>query len=137
MALITEAGARIVSEVLVDALLRLGDARQAVEILTEARGRWPDDWGFLPRLAAAQAMLDRPAEALATLEAYLQRQPSDGQAAALAIRLIYEAHAAGRVAKSAAADRELATKYRELYRAAGGSNQALVDRWVAFIARST
>lgn len=136
MALITETGARIVSEVLVDALLRLGEARQAIEILTEARGRWPDDWGFLPRLAAAQAMLDRPAEALATLEAYLQRQPSDGQAAALAIRLIYEAHAAGRVAKSAAADRELAAKYRELYRAAGGANQALVDRWVAFVERS-
>ncbi len=137
MALITETGARIVSEVLVDALLRLGDAGQAVEILAEARGRWPDDWGFLPRLAVAQMMLDRQAEALATLEAYLERQPADAQAAALAIRLIYEAHAAGRVAKSAAADRELVAKYRELHRAAGGANQALVDRWVAFIARST
>jgi tetratricopeptide (TPR) repeat protein len=137
MALITEAGARIVSEVLADALLRLGDAEQAIAILGEARGRWPDDWGFLPRIAVAQVMLDRQTEALATLEAYLERQPADAQAAALAIRLIYEAHAAGRVVKSAAADRALVAKYRELYRAAGGANQALVDRWVTFIARST
>jgi len=136
-ALVTESDARIVYDVLADALLRLGDAEQALAILSEARGRWPDDGGFLPRLAAAQAMLERRGEALATLEAYLKGHEKDAEAAALAIRLIYEAHAAGRVAKSAAADRELAEKYRELYRAAGGANQALVDRWVAFIARST
>jgi tetratricopeptide (TPR) repeat protein len=137
MALITETDARIVYEVLADALLRQGEASQAIEILTEVRGRWPDDVGFLPRLAAAQAMLQRRTEALATLGTYLERNPSDAEAAALAIRLIYEAHAAGQTVKSATADRELAAKYQELYRAAGGTNQALVDRWVAFIARST
>jgi VWFA-related protein len=136
MALITETDARIVYEVLIDALLRQGEAGQALEALTEARGRWPGDGRFTPRLAAAQVMLDRQAEALATLEDHLQRQPSDAEATALAIRLIYQAHAAGRVAKTAAADRELAAKYRELYRAAGGANQALVDRWVAFILKS-
>ena len=85
------------------------------------------------RLAAAQAMMQRRADALATLEAYLERHESDAEAAALAIRLIYEAHAAGRTVRSETADRELATKYGTLYRAAGGPNQALVDRWVAFI----
>jgi hypothetical protein len=40
------------------------------------------------------------------------------------------------VARSAVADRELAGKYRELHRAAGGANPALVDRWVAFILKN-
>jgi TolA-binding protein len=135
-ALVTESDARIVYDVLADALLRLGDAERAVAVLSEARDRWPNDGGFLPRLAAAQAMLERRGEALTTLEAYLKGHQKDAEAAALAIRLIYDAHAAGRVVKSPAADRELAATYRDLIRAAGGANQALVDRWVAFILKS-
>ena len=134
-ALVTETDARIVYDVLVDAWLRLEDAGQALDIVTEARDRWPEDAAFLPRLAVAQAMLERHDQALATLRAYLEDHRADAEAAGLAVRLVYEAHAAGRTIESADADRELAAKYAEWYRAAGGSNQALVDRWVAFIGR--
>ena len=135
-ALITESDARIVYDVLVDALLRTEDADQAIEILGEARQRWPDDATFVPRLAAAQAMRQNRSEALATLEGYLDAHRSDTEALALAIRLLYEAHAAGRAVKSAAADRELATAYATWYKTAGGSNAALIDRWVGFILKS-
>ncbi len=135
-ALITESDARIIYDVLTDALLRLGDASQAIEILTEARGRWPDDAAWLPRLAAAQATLQRRDEALSTLATYLNSHQSDAEASALAIRLIYDAHAAGRKVASSAFDRALAMKYGAMYKAAGGTNQALIDRWVAFIAKS-
>jgi hypothetical protein len=104
-------------------------------VLTEARGLWPEDAGFLPRTAAAQAMLGRRDEALATLQTYLDTHQSDAEAAALAIRLIYDAHAAGRTVSTADADRLLASTYAAMYRAGGGKNPGLIDRWVAFIAK--
>ena len=39
-----------------DTLLRLHDVDQAIDVLTEARTRWPDDERVGARLAAAQAM---------------------------------------------------------------------------------
>ena len=49
--------------------------------------------------------------------------------------MIYEAHAAGQTIASAQANREAAAKFGEWYHAAGGQDQALVDRWIAFIAK--
>jgi tetratricopeptide (TPR) repeat protein len=136
MALVTEDDARVVYDVLVDALLRQGEAERAAEIVAEARDRWKGDDAFLPRLAVAQAMLARPADALATLDTYLDRHPADTEAAALAVRLIYEARAAGKTVTSVPGDRALAEKHAGRYRAAGGANQALVDRWLAFILKN-
>jgi len=134
-ALVTEGEARFVYEVLADALLRLEDAGQAIQVLDEARERWPDDAGFLPRMAIAQAMHGRRADALATLRGYLDDHRTDAEAAALAIRLIFEAREAGQVIVSDESDREAAAMYGEWYRSGGGPNQALVDRWLAFIAK--
>ncbi|MEI6666990.1 MAG: hypothetical protein WCP29_02455 [Acidobacteriota bacterium] len=135
--LISEGESRIVFDALADALLRLKDGRRAMDLLTEARGRWPDDDALLPRLAAAQVLLDRRAEALATLAPYISRHSSDREAVFLALRLLYEAHATGGRLGSAREDAEMATAYGALYRAAGGPQLALVDRWVAFIRRGT
>jgi tetratricopeptide (TPR) repeat protein len=134
--LVTESDARIVYDVLADAFLRLADGQRALEILTEARDRWPDDDLFLPRLAAAQALAGRRDEAIKTLGPYLDRHPGDTAAIILAARVLFEAHTAGTAAVSAAADRELATRLSALYRAAGGPEQALLDRWVVFIRQS-
>ncbi len=134
-ALVTEGGARIVYDVLADALLRLDDADQAIEIINEAHARWPDDDGLLLRLAVGQAMLQRRADAVATLRPYLESHRTDTEAAALALRLIYDAHAAGGVIESQEADREMAGRYAEWYREAGGQNPALVARWLAFIGK--
>lgn len=54
----------------------------------------------------------------------------------MALRVLYESHQAGRVVTSQAEDRARAASFGELYRAAGGSEQALVGHWVAFIGRS-
>jgi tetratricopeptide (TPR) repeat protein len=134
--LATEGDARIIYDVLADALLRLIEGERALEILTEARERWPDDDLFLPRLAAAQALTGRRDEAIKTLRPYLDRHPDDTGAIILAARVLFEAHSAGRAAVSAAADRELATRLSALYRSAQGPEQALVDRWVSFIQKS-
>ena len=133
-ALVTEGDARIVYDVLADALLRLEDAEQTIQVLGEAQARWPDDDGFLPRQAVAEAMLGRRADAVATLTRYLDKHRTDTEAAALAIRLIYESRVAGQAITSPETDRETAATFGEWYHGAGGQNRALVDRWLAFIA---
>lgn len=134
--LVSESDARIVFDVLADAYLRLREGEPAVAALQEARERWPDDDLFVPRLAAAQALLKRPAEALAAIGPYIDRHPTDVNALVLALRVIYESHQAGKAVISAADDKARAAKYAELYRAAAGPEQPLVDRWAAAIAKS-
>ena len=133
--LISESDARIVYDVLADALLRLKEGKQAASVLAEARERWPDDDVMLPRMAAAQVLMGRPAEALATLAPYIERHPKDSDAIFLALRVLYEAHAVGGRVGSASDDAQAARKYGALYGAAGGPDLALVERWVAFVVR--
>jgi len=136
ISLVTESDARIIYDVLADALLRLQDGGQALSILNEARERWPDDDAFIPRLAAAQALSQRRDQAVEILVPYIERHPADTAALVLAARLLYDAHASGVAATSPARDRELAAKFAALYRAASGPQAALVDRWVAFVQQS-
>jgi len=131
--LVTESEARIVFDVLADALLRLGDGTQAEAILREAIGRWPDDDSFVPRLSAAEAMRQRRGEALDTLEPYLERHPDDANSWFLAMRILYDAHAAGTVVKDQNEDGARAVRYTEAYKAAGGPRLALVERWAVFV----
>jgi len=133
--LVTEADARIVYDVLADAFLRLREAEQAASILTEARGKWSEDDSLVPRLAVSQALLDHRREALVLLEPYIARHQNDADAIFLALRLMYDTYAAGGRVKSAAEDAATAREYGALYAAAGGASAALVNRWVAFIAR--
>ena len=132
-ALITESDARIIYDVLGDALLRLQDGDEAASVLTEARDKWLDDDRFVPRLAASEALRRKPQEAIALLDGYIARHPSDANALLLGLRLLYDARSAGGRISSAADDSDLARRYADLYKAAAGPNQALVDRWVAFI----
>ena len=134
--LVSESEARIVYDVLADALLRLGDGEQAESIIREALGRWPDDDGFVPRLSAAEAMRRRRAEALATLDPYLERHPADAGAWFLAMRILYDAHAREGVVTNQAEDGARAARYAAAYKAAGGPMLALVDRWAAFIQKA-
>jgi tetratricopeptide (TPR) repeat protein len=132
-ALITESDAPIVYDVLGDALLRLQDGNEAWSLLAEARDKWPDDDRFVPRLAATEALRGSPQAALALLDGYVGRHPSDAGALLLALRLLYEARSAGGWIVSAADDIASARRYADLYQAAGGSSMALVTRWLAFI----
>jgi tetratricopeptide (TPR) repeat protein len=132
-ALITDADARIIYDVLGDALLRMQEGDEAASILGEARDKWADDDRFVPRLAASEALRRNPKDAVALLDGYISRHPDDANALLLALRLLYDARSAGGRISSASADIDQARRYADLYRAAGGSNRALVDRWVVFI----
>jgi len=132
-ALITESDARIIYDVLGDALLRIQDGEEAWSLLSEARAKWADDDRFVPRLAASAALRRRPQDAMALLDGYIGRHPSDADALLLALRLLYETRSAGGRISSASDDLASARRYADLYRAAGGTNMALVTRWLAFI----
>jgi hypothetical protein len=113
--------------------LRLQDGEEAASLLGEARDKWADDDRFLPRLAASEALRRRPREAMALLDAYIARHPSDADALFLAVRLLYDARSADRRISSVEEDAAAAGRYAALYKAAGGSNVALVQRWATFI----
>ncbi len=132
-ALTNETDARIVYEVLVDALLRLNEVPKAREILEEARGRWQGEAALVPR-AAAVAAADHDAKgALGLLEPYLASYPADADALFLALRLLYQASADGKPLGTRQDDGEKLVKYAKQYEAANGPERAIVQRWLAFV----
>ncbi len=131
--LVTESDLRIIYELIADAQMRLLDSTAAIDILSEARERWPDDDRLLPRLGAALATAGRRNAALETLVPYLDRHHDAPEALFLAMRLIYDAHAEGTTILGTSEDRQLMTRYAGLYKAAGGPSSTLVDRWVQFV----
>ncbi len=131
--LITEHEAPFVYTMLGDALLRLSDGRQALDILGEALTLWPDNDEVRMRLGMAFAMTGDGRQALATLDPYLERHPDDHERFYLALRLLYETAAAGRSVGTPDEDRARFARYAKAYAAANGPQQALVEAWRKFI----
>ena len=128
-ALITESNAPFVYTLLGDALLRLRDVEQAIDVLTEARALWPADGEVGMRLATAFIRANKHADALKTLQPHLDAQPANPEWLLLAMRTLYEARTAKRAIETPEADRARFLKYADAYAAAKGPQQALVDQW--------
>jgi VWFA-related protein len=131
--LVSESDARIIYEVLADALLRLNEPERAQAIVREAQDTWKDDEAFAPRLAAAYAIAKKPAEALEALNPYLEKHPEDVEALFLAMRLIYDAHSARSALRTPTEDLSLISKYAQDYARAKGPHQPIVAQWVKFV----
>jgi VWFA-related protein len=131
--LITESSAPFVYTLLGDALLRLRDADQAIDILTEARALWPADDEVTIRLGTALVMANKRTEALKVLEPYLATHPSDHERLFLALRALYEARSSGRPIGTLETDRALFGRYADAYAAAKGPQQALVGQWRKYV----
>ena len=132
-ALITESNAPFVYTLLGDALLRLRDTDQALDVLTEARTLWPSDEGVTVRLGTALTLAKKPADAIKVLQPYLDAHPADHDVLLVAMRALYEARAAGRPVETVRADAARFVKYADAYAAARGPQQALVDQWRKYI----
>jgi hypothetical protein len=78
-------------------------------------------------------MAGKSTEALNVLDAYLASHPSDSERFFIALRVIYEAYAAGRTIGTPEEDRERFQRYSEAYAAAGGQQGGLVEQWKKFI----
>ena len=131
--LITESNAPFVYTLLGDALLRLRDMDQAIDILTEARTLWPADDEVTIRLGTALVMANKPAEALKLFEPYLATHPADHERLFLALRALYEARSTGRSIGTPESDRALFVRYADAYTAAKGPQQALVNQWRKYV----
>ena len=131
--LVAEDEAPFVWTLLGDALLRLNEGVQAAEILREAASLWPEDDQIRVRLGLAYVMSGGGADALATLDPYFDRHPEDHARLFVAMRLLYEATAAGRPVGTAAEDLARFTRYARSYAAAGGPQIALVEQWHRFL----
>ena len=132
--MITESSAPFIYTLLGDALLRLRDVAQAIDVLSEASKLWPADDRVAERLATAFVMASKPADALRVLDPYLARHPDDHERLFLALRTLYEARAAGRNIGTPDEDRERFLRYAEAYAAAKGPQLPLVEEWKRHLA---
>jgi tetratricopeptide (TPR) repeat protein len=117
---------------LVDALLRIGDAQGALDMVAEAPDAWPSADDRLRRVATAQAMLGQFEPALEALTGLLQRKPTDPDLLFVAIQVMYRQHLA-RPLEPALKSRFDA--YAERYLDVKGPETALVQTWRRYVMR--
>ena len=129
LSLVTQSDAAFIFTLLGDALLRLREADQAIEVLNEAAAQWPNDEEVQVRLGAAFAMSGKRPEALEKLEPYLASHPQDHDRHFIGLRMLFEAHAAKAPVRTREDDRALFAKWAAAYAAAKGPHQPLVDQW--------
>jgi VWFA-related protein len=113
---------------LVDALLRTGDGRGALDVLEEAPAAWTNDNDRLKREAIALAMVGDFSGALPKLKDQLDNTRVDDQPLLLvAIQVLYKMHQQD---KSLSADNlQHFRDYVERHQKLGGPNRAIVETW--------
>lgn len=120
----------------IDAFLRVRDWETAMDLAEEAAALWPDDPAIRRLRVRTLAFAGRRAIALDAADAYLQAAPDDHEVALLAMKLLYDAHSDRQPVHGAVADRRLYEQYLARYRAAGGPQQALAERWLQALPRT-
>jgi VWFA-related protein len=127
MALLSE-NPGAVYPVLVDALLRTGDGRMALDILEEAPSAWANDNERLKREATALAMLGDYSGALPKLKDQLDNTKNDDQPLLfVAIQVLYKMHQQD---KSLSPDNmQRFRSYVERHQKLGGPDRAIVETW--------
>lgn len=113
---------------LVDALLRVGDGRQALEVLEEAPAAWDDDNERLRREAIALAMVGDFSAALPLLKDQLDHTRVDDQPLLfVALQVLFKMHQQD---KSLSPDNlQRFRNYVERHQKLGGPDRALVETW--------
>ena len=114
----TESDAPFIYTLLGDALLRLRDSEQAVDILEEASTLWPDNEQVQLRLGTALAMAGSGAEAMKVLQPYLDKHPEDHERLFVALRILVRSEVSGPSDRLGAEDRALFERYAASYAAA-------------------
>ncbi len=113
---------------LVDALLRTGDGRQALDVLEEAPSAWASDDERLKREAMALAMIGDFSGALPKLKDQFDNTKNDDQPLLfVAIQVLYRMHQQD---KSLSPDNiERFRSYVERHQKLGGPDRAIVETW--------
>jgi VWFA-related protein len=131
--LVTEPDAPFIYILLSDALLRSKEGGRALDIAREAANLWPQNEDVQIRLVVAAAMAGEFTEALKTIETQIERDPKDSTRLFFAMRIVYEANAAGQPIESKDKDLARFDRYRTAYVAAQGPRGDLVDEWRKYL----
>ena len=116
---------------LADALIGSGQWERADAVLGQAIARWPDDDALRARAMRASLEAGRYDQALEHADRLIEHEPSDDSLLFLAMRSIFEGSFEGvDVGRDPLPRLE---RYRDMYVAAGGPQQALVNEWVSFL----
>ena len=112
----------------VDALLRTGDGRGALDVIEEAPDAWPNDNDRLKREAIALAMIGDYSGALPKLKDQLDNTKNDDQPLLfVAIQVLYKMHQQD---KSLSPDNQQHFReYVDRHQKIGGPNRAIVETW--------
>jgi len=111
-----------------DALARLGDWPQALDVARDGLSQWPDDPALQRRVAAASVMTGADTEALKVLRAYLALSTGDAEALFLAMSLIVRPRLDA-VGDDEGIGVEEFERYAQQYAKANGPRQPLVALW--------
>jgi VWFA-related protein len=117
---------------LVDALLRIGDAQAALDMIAESPEAWPTGDARLRRVATAQAMLGQFEPALEALTGLLERSPQDQDLLFVAIQVLYRQHLARPLEP---AGRKRLDEYAQRYLDSKGPETQLVQTWRRYVMR--
>jgi VWFA-related protein len=132
-ALLGEGGSPIVYALLGDALLRVKEAPQAVEILNEGLAAFPDDAGLRRRLGIAYAMAGRSEDALPLLTAWVDAHPEDQPALFATLALLFQGFSREATGTIPPEERQRLTRYAKAYVDGKGPNREVVERWLRYL----
>jgi hypothetical protein len=136
-ALIKEADALPLHELLADALLRQERGDLAVQVITDARKRWPANEGLKRRYVLAALLAGQHADGLEALEELVQVHAEDEPSLAAGLFILYESFERGRPVQDADQDRARLLRLADAYRGIGGASQALIDSWVEAVKKGS
>lgn len=134
-ALIREGDSVRVHLLLADALLRTGRGDLAMQALTRARERWPDDEELTRRYAASAIATGMYTQGLDVVDGLIERRADDEPLLSLGLLVLYDAFVTGHPVETVEKDRARMNRYAETYRARGGPSLALVETWMTEVAK--
>ena len=122
--------ARAVYPMLVDALLRIGDAQGALDMIADSPEAWPTSDARLRRVATAQAMLGQFDPALDALTGLLEHDATDPDLLFVTLQVLYRQHLSRPLE---AADKKRFDDYAQRYLDSNGPDAALVETWRRYV----
>jgi VWFA-related protein len=132
-ALIGESASPALYALLADALLRVNEEKQAVEILAEGLAAFPDDAGLRRRLGIAHAMAGDREEALPLLTAWVEANPDDTRALVATLALLFEGFSREASGAAPVEERQRLVRFAKTYVEGKGPNREVVARWLRYL----
>ena len=133
-ALVGEAGGSpVVYALLADALTRVKEPQQAVEILGEGLTAFPEDAGLRRRLALAHAAAGQRQEALPLLTAWVEQHPEDNEALMTTLAVLFDGFSREAAGAADTAERARLVRFARAYVEGTGPNREIIGRWLKYL----